>query len=136
MREVATFVSERLAPMEAVLSTATHFVLKKYNEFSLSYKIVGTLPIFITLLILTCSVEHSYQINSVYYIVPIILLMLINFFNSMKEVEINILLKIGEMVNHLGEKLVEFNDPNHECLGCAMCATRCPDMAIKEVYRG
>ena len=32
MREVATFVSERLAPMEAVLSTATHFVLKKYKE--------------------------------------------------------------------------------------------------------
>ena len=32
MREVATFVSERLAPMDAVLSTATHFVLKKYKE--------------------------------------------------------------------------------------------------------
>lgn len=32
MREVAGFVSERLAPMEAVLSTATHFVLKKYKE--------------------------------------------------------------------------------------------------------
>ena len=69
------------------------FVLKKYNEFSLAYKIVGTLPIFITLLILTCSVEHSYQINSAYYIVPIILLMLINFFNYMKEVEVNTLLK-------------------------------------------
>lgn len=27
------------------------------------------------------------------------------------------LLKIGNEVNHLGEKLVEFNDPNHECLG-------------------
>ncbi len=32
MREVANFVSEKLAPMEAVLSTATHFVLKKYKE--------------------------------------------------------------------------------------------------------
>ena len=32
MREVAAFVSERLAPMDAVLSTATHFVLKKYKE--------------------------------------------------------------------------------------------------------
>lgn len=32
MREVAGFVSEKLAPMEAVLSTATHFVLKKYKE--------------------------------------------------------------------------------------------------------
>lgn len=32
MREVAAFVSEKLAPMEAILSTATHFVLKKYKE--------------------------------------------------------------------------------------------------------
>ena len=32
MREVASFVSEKLAPMEAILSTATHFVLKKYKE--------------------------------------------------------------------------------------------------------
>lgn len=35
MKEVATFVSEKLAPMEAVLSTATHFVLKKYKEHGL-----------------------------------------------------------------------------------------------------
>ena len=32
MRQVAQFVSEKLAPMEAVLSTATHFVLKKYKD--------------------------------------------------------------------------------------------------------
>lgn len=32
MREVAAFVSGKLAPMEAILSTATHFVLKKYKE--------------------------------------------------------------------------------------------------------
>lgn len=32
MRQVAQFVSERLAPMESVLSTATHFVLKKYKD--------------------------------------------------------------------------------------------------------
>lgn len=32
MREVANFVSEKLAPMEAILSTGTHFVLKKYKE--------------------------------------------------------------------------------------------------------
>lgn len=32
MREVANFVSVKLAPMEAILSTATHFVLKKYKE--------------------------------------------------------------------------------------------------------
>lgn len=35
MRDVAFFVSEKLAPMEAVLSTATHFVLKKYKEHGL-----------------------------------------------------------------------------------------------------
>ena len=32
MREVAQFVSEKLSPMDSVLSTATHFVLKKYND--------------------------------------------------------------------------------------------------------
>ena len=35
MREVAMFVSEKLAPMDAILSTATHFVLKKYKEHGL-----------------------------------------------------------------------------------------------------
>lgn len=32
MRSVAQFVSDKLAPMEAVMSTATSFVLKKYKE--------------------------------------------------------------------------------------------------------
>ncbi len=32
MREVASFVSDKLAPLEAVLSTSTNFVLKKYKE--------------------------------------------------------------------------------------------------------
>ena len=32
MKEVALFVAEKLAPMESVISTATHFVLKKYKE--------------------------------------------------------------------------------------------------------
>lgn len=32
MQEVAMFVAQKLAPMEEVLSTATHFVLKKYKE--------------------------------------------------------------------------------------------------------
>lgn len=32
MKEVALFVGQKLAPLEAVLSTATHFVLKKYKE--------------------------------------------------------------------------------------------------------
>ena len=45
------------------------------------------------------------------------------------------LLKIGNETNKLGIKVVEFNDPNLECLGCAICATRCPDLAITEVYK-
>ena len=32
MREVAFFVSERLAPIESVTGTSTHFVLKKYKD--------------------------------------------------------------------------------------------------------
>ena len=31
MKEIAYFVAEKLAPLEGVLSTATHFVLKKYK---------------------------------------------------------------------------------------------------------
>ncbi|MCL2679526.1 MAG: Lrp/AsnC family transcriptional regulator [Dehalococcoidia bacterium] len=32
MREVAEFVTSKLAPIEGVTATATHFVLKKYKE--------------------------------------------------------------------------------------------------------
>lgn len=32
MKEVALFVGQKLAPLDSVLSTATHFVLKKYKE--------------------------------------------------------------------------------------------------------
>ncbi|MCL1999957.1 MAG: Lrp/AsnC family transcriptional regulator [Planctomycetes bacterium] len=32
MKEVALFVAEKLAPIEFVTSTATHFVLKKYKD--------------------------------------------------------------------------------------------------------
>ncbi len=35
MREIASFVSDKLAPLEAVLSTSTNFVLKKYKENSM-----------------------------------------------------------------------------------------------------
>ena len=31
LAEVAMFVSEKLSPMDSVISTATHFVLKKYK---------------------------------------------------------------------------------------------------------
>lgn len=46
------------------------------------------------------------------------------------------LIRKSEKTNKLGDHPVEFYDPKKECIGCAMCATRCPDMAITEVYRG
>lgn len=46
------------------------------------------------------------------------------------------LIKISEKTNALGAQVVEFCDPSKQCLGCAMCATRCPDLAIREVHRG
>lgn len=32
MKEMALFVAQKLAPMDSIISTATHFVLKKYKE--------------------------------------------------------------------------------------------------------
>ena len=37
MKEVAYFVSQKLAPIEFVTSTATHFVLKKYKDKGVVY---------------------------------------------------------------------------------------------------
>ena len=41
MKEVALFVAQKLAPMESVISTATHFVLKKYKEAGVIFKPEG-----------------------------------------------------------------------------------------------
>ena len=38
MKEVALFVSQKLAPIEAVISTATHFVLHKYKDKGVLYE--------------------------------------------------------------------------------------------------
>ena len=38
LREVAQFVGEKLAPIEGVTGTATHFILKKYKEKHLIFK--------------------------------------------------------------------------------------------------
>ncbi len=38
MRQVAQFVSEKLSTIEGVLSTATHFVLKKYKDQGVAFK--------------------------------------------------------------------------------------------------
>lgn len=37
MREVAYFVANKLAPMEFIMSTATHFVLRKYKDKGVVY---------------------------------------------------------------------------------------------------
>ena len=50
MREVAQFVSEKLSPMDSVLSTATHFVLKKYKDHgTIMYEKPGDERMMITL---------------------------------------------------------------------------------------
>ena len=46
------------------------------------------------------------------------------------------LIKKSKEANSMGIFSIEFNDPNHECLGCAMCAIRCPDLAIIKVVKG
>ena len=38
LREVAQFVGERLAPIEGVTGTATHFIFKKYKEKHLVFR--------------------------------------------------------------------------------------------------
>ena len=38
MQEVALFVAEKLATIESVISTSTHFVLKKYKENGVSFE--------------------------------------------------------------------------------------------------
>ena len=33
LRDVSSFVSDKLSTLESVLSTATHFILKKYKDY-------------------------------------------------------------------------------------------------------
>ena len=42
MRDVAYFVAQKLAPIEFVISTATHFVLRKYKDNNIIY---GAAPV-------------------------------------------------------------------------------------------
>jgi hypothetical protein len=39
MKEVALFVATKLAPIEGVSGTATHFVLKKYKDHGVMFNI-------------------------------------------------------------------------------------------------
>lgn len=45
------------------------------------------------------------------------------------------IIKKNNKIGTTGDFLVEFLDPNSECLGCKSCALVCPDLAIKEVYK-
>ncbi|MBO4981125.1 MAG: Lrp/AsnC family transcriptional regulator [Lachnospiraceae bacterium] len=38
LREVSTFVSEKLSALDTVISTATHFILKKYKDHGTVFK--------------------------------------------------------------------------------------------------
>lgn len=38
MKDVALFVAEKLAPMECIVSTTTHFILKKYKEHGVIFE--------------------------------------------------------------------------------------------------
>ena len=33
LREIANFVSDKLATLDSVISTGTHFILKKYKDY-------------------------------------------------------------------------------------------------------
>lgn len=37
LKDIAQFVSDKLSTLEAVLSTATHFILKKYKEYGIVF---------------------------------------------------------------------------------------------------
>ena len=37
IKDVSLFVSDKLSPLESVLSTATHFVLRKYKDYGVAF---------------------------------------------------------------------------------------------------
>ena len=45
------------------------------------------------------------------------------------------LIKKGFEANSLGNFPIDFDDPENQCLGCAICAMRCPDLAITKVVK-
>ncbi len=46
------------------------------------------------------------------------------------------LIKLEEHAqNRAGSSYVKFVDDSNECIGCALCAQSCPDMAIYEVIK-
>ncbi|MCX4274879.1 MAG: 4Fe-4S binding protein [Candidatus Gastranaerophilales bacterium] len=45
------------------------------------------------------------------------------------------LIEIGSETNSSGNKYAVFKAEENACIGCAMCAISCPDIAIKEVSK-
>ena len=45
------------------------------------------------------------------------------------------LIKKSKEIGKTGEYIVEFNNKNSQCIGCAQCALVCPDIAITEAYK-
>lgn len=41
----------------------------------------------------------------------------------------------GTIINSNGYHPAEMRTDINDCIGCAMCALRCPDVAIKEVWK-
>jgi hypothetical protein len=39
MKEVAFFVAEKLSPMDSITSTSTHFVLRKYKDKGVVFRV-------------------------------------------------------------------------------------------------
>lgn len=60
------------------------FVQKKYDAFSVSYKLTALIPLFFTFLILIFSVEKSYCLRNLHYLIVPVLLILFNIFNLLK----------------------------------------------------
>jgi len=69
------------------------YILEKFNNFSLSYKLTGLTPIFITLLVLTCAQTSSLQTSEPICYISIVFILALNFISYIKNKKENLLLK-------------------------------------------
>lgn len=68
-------------------------VKEKFNDFSLSYKITGLIPLFFTFLILIFSVQTSYRLADIHYLIIPALIILFSIFNYCSDKNIDTLKK-------------------------------------------
>ena len=57
------------------------FIKEKFNEFSLSYKLTALIPLYFTLLIMIFSVQKSYHIINIHYLIVPAVIVLFNILN-------------------------------------------------------